>query len=148
MLLTVSRGVRMPVKERDLPLLQTSGPTLGPTQPSTQRVPGFFSEGKAAVASSKPHLKLAPRLRHSGAIPRLSLYALRAWTRKILSSVSLLTSHRMSLSSCSHPWFLPMCSGIQILYLAQKPSDPDWYMLPLSSVIWRKYRNSQLSKIK
>jgi hypothetical protein len=48
---------------------------------SNSMVTGLFPGGKVAGACNWTRLHLAPMLRMSGAIPRLPLYVVMAWTR-------------------------------------------------------------------
>ena len=54
-------------------------PTLCPTRPPIQWLPGFFAGGTGR-GRWWPHVPLAPRLRISGAETLLPLYAFMAWT--------------------------------------------------------------------
>jgi hypothetical protein len=78
-------GVRILVGKRVFLLFKTFWPALGPTQPPTQLVPGFFPRG----AKLTTHLDLVLRLRMSGAVPHLPLYAFMAWTGKNLPFLPL-----------------------------------------------------------
>ena len=64
-----------------------SRPALGPTQPPIHWVPGSFPGSKEVGALKlTTHLNLVLRLRMSGTIPLLPLYAFMVWTGKNLPS--------------------------------------------------------------
>ena len=69
-------GVPIPVTARDFTFLRSSRPSVRATQPLIRWISGFFPRGKAAGATN---IHRVPRLRKSGAIPQLPLYAFMAW---------------------------------------------------------------------
>jgi hypothetical protein len=82
---------------------QTSKPAVGPTQPHIQRVLVFFLRPKATGAWSWPVTSfLVPKLRMSGCLPLLPLYAFMAWTDTTLPvpSMPLVLPRTYSLCHC------------------------------------------------
>jgi hypothetical protein len=73
-------GLRIPVGARDFSFLQKSILTLGPTQPPIEWAPRFWGWGVKLIT----HIPLASRVRMSGPIPLIPLYAFMTRTGTIL----------------------------------------------------------------
>jgi hypothetical protein len=84
MLQTGLSGVQMAVGAMDFYLLQNIQTALQPTQIPIQWVLQFFPGGQVARAWLTIQFHLVPRLRMSGRILLLSIYAFMMWTKKPL----------------------------------------------------------------
>ena len=86
--------VRIPVEGRDFAPLQTSRPALGfvppPTEWKRRSYPGLKRSGREVnhglCVKLITQLHSLPRLRRSGVIPPIPIYALMAWTGKTTTS--------------------------------------------------------------
>lgn len=77
-------GVRISKRSRVSSLLQNVQTLFGPNLLTVQLVPEFFPVGKSGRGVKLPtHLRILPRLRMSGIVPLLPLYACMVWTRHL-----------------------------------------------------------------